>query len=153
MEAINWGNGWGGAFHPGKPDADDPDNVPGPHVMADLENGVWAGDNAEVNPTNTDVRARYVTAMLKGGRAGSNHWQIKGGDAQRDGALRTLFDGQRPDGYSPMHKQGAIVLGIGGDNSDFGVGTFYEGAMTANYTSDTTDAAVHANIAAAGYGK
>ena len=26
-----------------------------------------------------------------------------------------------------MKKQGAIVLGIGGDNSDFGVGTFYEG--------------------------
>ena len=73
--------------------------------------------------------------------------------AQRGDALRTLFDGNRPDGYSPMHKQGAIVLGIGGDNSDFGVGTFYEGAMTANYTSDATDAAVHANIAAAGYGK
>ena len=70
MEAINWGNGFGGAFHPGKPDASDPDNVPGPHVMADLENGVWAGDNAAVNPTNTDVHARFVTAMLKGGPAG-----------------------------------------------------------------------------------
>ena len=47
----------------------------------------------------------------------------------------------------------AIVLGIGGDNSDFGIGTFYEGAMTANYTTDATDNAVHANIVAAGYGR
>ena len=45
------------------------------------------------------------------------------------------------------------MLGIGGDNSDVGVGTFYEGAMTANYTSDATDAAVQANVVAAGYGK
>lgn len=45
-----------------------------------------------------------------------------------------------------MSKQGAIVLGIGGDNSDFGIGTFYEGAMTANYTSDATDEAIQANI-------
>ena len=40
-----------------------------------------------------------------------------------------------------------------GDNSCGAQGTFYEGAMTASYTSDATDAAVHANIAAAGYGK
>ena len=36
-------------------------------------------------------------------------------------------------------KQGAIVRGIGGDNSDFGIGTFYEGVMTAGYTTDATD--------------
>ena len=49
--------------------------------------------------------------------------------------------------------QGAIILGIGGDNSNRAVGTFYEGAMTASYTSDDSDAAVHANIVAAGYGR
>ena len=32
------------------------------------------------------------------------------------------------------------------------IGTFYEGAMTASYTTDATDDAVHANILAAGYG-
>ena len=64
-----------------------------------------------------------------------------------------LYDGPRPLHYVPMKKQGAIVLGIGGDNSDFGVGTFYEGAMTASYTSDATDDAVQANIVALGYGK
>jgi hypothetical protein len=33
------------------------------------------------------------------------------------------------------------------------VGTFYEGVMTRGYSSNATDAAVQANIVAAGYGK
>ena len=52
-----------------------------------------------------------------------------------------------------MKKEGAIVLGIGGDNSDRGIGTFYEGAMTATFTSDATDDAVQANIVSTGYGR
>ena len=47
---------------------------------------------------------------------------------------------------------GAIILGIGGDNSCGAIGTFYEGAMTATFTTDDTDAALQANIVAAGYG-
>ena len=52
-----------------------------------------------------------------------------------------------------MHKQGAIILGIGGDNSDGAVGTFYEGCMTQGYSSDASDDAVQANIIEAGYGR
>ena len=52
-----------------------------------------------------------------------------------------------------MKKEGAIVLGTGGDNSFMGVGDFFEGAMTAGYASDATDTAVQANIVAAGYGR
>jgi hypothetical protein len=52
-----------------------------------------------------------------------------------------------------MKKQGAIIVGIGGDNSDRSVGTFYEGAMVAGFTSSVTDAKVQQNIVAAGYGK
>ena len=44
-------------------------------------------------------------------------------------------------------RQGAIILGIGGDNSNWAVGTFLEGVMTKGFASDATDAAVHANIA------
>ena len=44
-------------------------------------------------------------------------------------------------------------LGVGGDNSNRAVGTFYEGAVVSHYTTDATDAAVQANIVAAGYGK
>jgi hypothetical protein len=51
-----------------------------------------------------------------------------------------------------MKKQGAIILGIGGDNSNSGTGTFFEGCITTGYATDTTDDAIQANIVAAGYG-
>jgi hypothetical protein len=65
-----------------------------------------------------------------------------------------MYNGPRPNasGYNPMHKQGAIILGIGGDNSHGAVGTFYEGVMTSGYPSDATENAVQASIVAAGYG-
>jgi hypothetical protein len=67
--------------------------------------------------------------------------------------MKVYWDGNRAWRYAPMKKQGAIILGIGGDNSNSGVGTFYEGVMTKGYTSDEADDAVQANIVAAGYGK
>ncbi|WP_345637922.1 AbfB domain-containing protein, partial [Rugosimonospora acidiphila] len=48
-------------------------------------------------------------------------------------------------------KEGAIILGIGGDNSKGSAGTFYEGVMTSGYPSDATENSVQANIVAAGY--
>ena len=42
-------------------------------------------------------------------------------------------------------------LGIGGDNSDGAVGTFFEGAMTAGFSTEAADDAVQANIISAGY--
>ena len=75
-----------------------------------------------------------------------------GGDATQPAGLKKLYEGARPPQYQPMKKQGAIILGIGGDSSDRAVGTFYEGVMTTGYATDATDQAVHANIAAAGYG-
>jgi hypothetical protein len=51
-----------------------------------------------------------------------------------------------------MHKEGAIILGIGGDNSNGADGSFFEGAMTSGYPSDTTENAVQASIVSAGYG-
>ena len=47
----------------------------------------------------------------------------------------------------------AVIMGIGGDNSHGAIGTFFEGALTAGYSTDATDTAVMANIVAAGYGK
>jgi hypothetical protein len=86
--------------------------------------------------------------MVKGG---ANIWAIKAGNAQ-SGGLTTMWNGPRPTGYNPMHKEGAILLGIGGDNSDSSVGTFFEGAMTSGYPSDATDNAIQASIVATGYG-
>jgi hypothetical protein len=45
------------------------------------------------------------------------------------------------------------VLGVGGDNSPWGAGTFYEGVMTQGFSSSATDAAVLANVVAAGYAR
>lgn len=142
MEAICFGSSEpaGGTWSVGPGD--------GPWVRADLEMGVWAGNrrgnhsNVAVNPLNVPINTTFVTAMLKG-RSGA--WTLKHGDA-RSGSLATLFDGPRPPGYEVMQKQGAIILGIGGDTSDGGIGTFYEGAMTANYTTDKTDKEVQASI-------
>ena len=76
-----------------------------------------------------------------------------GGDAQR-GALSVMFDGPRVNvTYDPMRKQGAILLGNGGDNSNSSQGTFYEGAMTAanTFPDNATDQRVQENVVAAGY--
>jgi hypothetical protein len=76
---------------------------------------------------------------------------LKAGNAQ-SGQLQVKWNGARPPGYSPMKKEGAIVLGTGGDGSNYGQGTFFEGAITSGNPPDSTDDAVQANIVAAGYG-
>ena len=89
--------------------------------------------------------------MLKG--PSGNHFTLKAGDAQ-SGTLVTMWDGPRPSpGYSPKKLQGAIILGTGGDGSNGGTGTFFEGAMTSGNPPDAIDEAVQANIVAAGYGQ
>ncbi|WP_182906863.1 arabinofuranosidase catalytic domain-containing protein [Microbispora sp. H13382] len=139
MEAIYFGNNkvWGyGAGN-------------GPWIMADLENGLFSGVNQKYNAGNPSISHRFLTAIVKGE---PNHWAIRGGNAQ-SGGLGTFYNGVRPNvpGYNPMKKEGAIILGIGGDNSHGAAGTFYEGVMTSGYPSDATENAVQANIVAAGY--
>jgi len=138
MECIYWGvcNVWGTG------------NGGGPWVMADLENGLWAG-NMKKNDKNLPITTEYVTAMVKGN---TNGFALKANDATM-GKLQLMYDGPRPNGYQPMKKQGAIILGIGGDNSDGAIGTFYEGVMTTGFSTDAADDEVQANIVAAGYGK
>ena len=117
----------------------------GPWIMADLENGLWASDSR--NASEPSITHTFVTAMLKGKKGA---FAIKGGNAQ-EGPLTTYHEGPRPKGYEKMKLQGAIILGIGGDASCRARGTFYEGVMTANYTSDEVDAAIQSNIVAAQY--
>jgi hypothetical protein len=119
----------------------------GPWIMADMENGLFSGQGAGLNSADPTTDFRFTTAMIDGG---ANQWEILGGNAQ-SGTLATDFNGVRPTGYNPMKKQGAIILGIGGDNSKGSAGTFYEGAMTSGEPSAATSAAVQANIVAAGY--
>jgi hypothetical protein len=118
--------------------------------MADLENGLFAGANG-TNTGNTGRTGAFITGMLK---MNSTSYAIKDANAN-SGGLKTDYSGPLPttSGYTPLHLEGAIILGIGGDNSNGSAGTFYEGVMTAGFPSDATENAVQANIVAAGYGQ
>jgi hypothetical protein len=142
MEALYWGNST--QFQKGGAGT-------GPWVGADLENGMFECDTPNaVCTTNTSITWAYVTGVLKG--PSGNAMGLKAGNAQ-SGALVTMFSGKRPSGYTPMLKQGSIILGTGGDGSDYGKGTFFEGCITSGNPPDATDDLVQANIVAAGYGK
>ncbi|QMU71236.1 alpha-L-arabinofuranosidase B [Streptacidiphilus sp. P02-A3a] len=121
----------------------------GPWVQADLENGLFAGGNGS-NPGNRGNSGPFVTALVR--TNGTSDYSIEGGNAQ-SGALTDWYDGSLPTtgGYIPMHQEGAIVLGTGGDDSNSSAGSFFEGVMTAGLPSAATDAAVQADIVAAGY--
>ncbi len=136
--STNWGRG----------------NGNGPWIMADMEAGLFSGYDAKQNAADPTIDSwRFVTAVVNGG--GGNRWELRGGNAQ-SGGLTTFYSGIRPgsltnNAYFPMHKQGAILLGIGGDNGNGSAGTFYEGVMTAGFPTDATTDAVQANIVAAKY--
>ncbi|GAA1098701.1 arabinofuranosidase catalytic domain-containing protein [Kitasatospora arboriphila] len=121
----------------------------GPWIEADLENGMFQGDNGS-NTANRGNSTPYVTAVLK--NDGQRTYALKGGNSQT-GALTTWWNGSLPTrgGYLPMHQEGGIILGTGGDNSNWNKGTFFEGAMVAGYPTDAAENAVQANIVSVGY--
>lgn len=121
----------------------------GPWIMADLENGLFSGSNPKNNAGDPSLTYRFLTAIIKGK---PNQWAIRGANAA-SGSVSTFYNGTRPSasGYNPMSKEGAILLGIGGDNSISGQGTFYEGVMTSGYPSDATENSVQANIVSMKY--
>jgi non-reducing end alpha-L-arabinofuranosidase len=127
---------------------------PGPWIMSDMEAGLFSGYNAKQNAADPTIDSwRFVTAVVDGG--GGNKWDLRGGNAQK-GGLTTFYSGVRPGSqtnaaYYPMHKQGGLLLGTGGDNGNGSSGTFYEGVMTSGYPTEATTDAVQANIVAARY--
>ncbi len=144
MDAINfstitaWGTGAGA----------------GPWVTADLEFGLFTEGVSGKNQNDPTQTSAFVTAVLKNN--GTTEYALRGADAT-SGSLSTYYKGALPAGWSPMKKQGAMVLGSGGDccatNSNLSDGTFYEGCLVAGYPADATEQAVQANIVAAKYTK
>jgi hypothetical protein len=141
----------------------------GPWVAADLENGMYEGyENGSAKvPSNTSITGwPYVTGMLKGlaakdcpsGLTSSGCFALKAANAQ-SGKLEWKWNantknyGARPPNYSPQKKQGAVILGTGGDGSNTGNGIWFEGAITMGAPSDAVDDQIQANIVAVGYGK
>ena len=66
-----------------------------------------------MNERNKPLRHDFVSLMLKGRHDG---FMLKGGDASQGGLL-TMYNGSRPMAgkYTPMKKEGAIILGTGGN--------------------------------------
>jgi non-reducing end alpha-L-arabinofuranosidase len=121
-----------------------------PWFMADLEGGVWAGGTGASTANNPNLPSSagvpFAFGILK---TSSSNYAIRVGNAE-SGALVTAYDGNLP---KTLSHPGGIILGIGGDNSNSSFGTFFEGTVVAGRPTDATDAAVLANVQAAGYGK
>ncbi len=134
----------------------------GPWYMADYEAGVWAGGtnpgdpgwgsldgaaNAPPNSNNPSLRVPFALGFLK---TNQNDWSLRMADVDTATDVTTAYAGGLPKN---MNNEGAIVLGVGGDNSNNSWGTFFEGAVMAGFPSDDAEKAVLENIQAVGYGK
>jgi hypothetical protein len=140
-----WGNGAGSA----------------PWFMADFEAGVWAGGSKPgdpgwgalegahpANPNNPSMAGvKFALGFLK---TNQTDWALRMADTSTATTVATAYKGALP---KAMANEGAIVLGVGGDNSNNSWGTFYEGAVLAGFPTDDAELAVLQNIKALGYGK
>ena len=137
----------------------------GPWFMGDFESGVWAGGsnsgdpgygsieacdasdaNCPPNNDNPSLAIPYAFGILE---TSAGQYALRMGDAT-SGVLQTAYDGAAP---AQWILEGGIILGIGGDNSNWSYGTFYEGAITAGRPSLQTQEAVFQNVQAARYGQ
>jgi hypothetical protein len=80
----------------------------------------------------------------------SDTYAIYQGNAQ-SGALTSTGVIPLPNGYQPMKQEGAIILGIGGDNSNWASGHFFEAVMTRGMPTKQAMEAVQNNIVSARY--
>jgi hypothetical protein len=131
----------------------------GPWFMADYEAGVWAGGsnpsdpgwgsldtNAPPNPDNPSLKVPFALGFLK---TDPQNWSLRMADLSASN-VTTAYAGALP---KAMANEGAIVLGVGGDNSNNSWGTFFEGAVMAGFPSDEAENSVMQNVKAAGYGQ
>ncbi len=142
-----------------------------PWFGADFEAGVWmggsvAGDpgwgelNATERPPNPQnpsmAGVEFALGFLKTDDDADNTYVLRMADVSTASEIQTAYRGRYPKlsyaGHGTDNK-GAVVIGVGGDNSNNSFGTFYEGAIVAGFPDDATELAVMQNIQAAGYGQ
>jgi hypothetical protein len=138
----------------------------GPWFGADFEAGVWMGGstpgspgwgglndaaNAPANPNNPSLRVKYALGFQKTTN-GPERYALRMADVATATAVTTAYAGNYPSGKH-LDAKGAVVLGVGGDNSNNSWSTFYEGAIVQGYPMDASEDAVFQNIKALGYGQ
>jgi hypothetical protein len=112
-----------------------------PDAGLDMEDGIYGH-------LKVPAETPFVTAM--GASDGQHQYAIYQGNAQ-GGMLTTTGIIPLPKGYEPMKQEGAIILGIGGDNSNWATGYFFEGVMTQGMPDKQAMEAVQRNIVGAKY--
>ncbi|MBV9949082.1 MAG: hypothetical protein JOZ69_19695 [Myxococcales bacterium] len=132
----------------------------GPWGMVDMEDGVFSfgGNAGNVNPANgnpagmnaSDPAFAFPGTNLVGVMAktnGTSSFTLKVGDVEQ-GKFTTAWSGALPNGYAPLHQEGGLSLGEGGDGSDNVDGAFFEGFVVAGEESDATDVSIQTNLSA-----
>jgi non-reducing end alpha-L-arabinofuranosidase len=112
-----------------------------PDAGLDMEDGIYGHLKVPAGTT-------FVTDM--GASDGQHTYAIYQGNTQ-SGTLTTTGAIPLPHGYQPMQQEGAIILGIGGDNSNWAKGYFFEGVMTNGMPDKKAMYEVQKNIVAARY--
>ncbi len=113
-----------------------------PDAGLDMEDGIYG---------HLAVPAGTVFVTDMGACDGQRSYAIYQGNAQTGGLTTTGVIPLPKGNYSPMKQEGAIILGIGGDNSDGATGYFFEGVMTKGMPDQKAMEAVQRNVVAAGY--
>ncbi len=144
-------------FDFGNAETDNNDNKPGhmdainimchgtpchPDAGLDMEDGIYG--HLAVAP-----KTPFVNVM--GACDGQHTYAIYQGNAQSGALTSTGTIPLPPGGYTPMLQEGAIILGIGGDNSNSATGYFFEGVMTQGAPTAQAMNAVQSNIVAVHY--
>ena len=112
-----------------------------PDAGLDMEDGI---------PGHFPVPPDTTFATVMGANDGQHTFAIYQGNAQ-SGPLTSTGTIPLPAVYQPMKQEGAIILGIGGDNSNWATGYFFEGVMTKGVPTSQAMDAVQSNIVAARY--
>lgn len=118
------------------------DSLGKPDAGLDMEDGIYG---------HLAVPAGTVFVTDMGASDGQHSYAIYQGNAQSGALTTTGVIPLPPNGYQPMKQEGAIILGIGGDNSNAATGYFFEGVMTKGMPDAKAMDAVQRNIVAAGY--
>lgn len=136
----------------------------GPWYGADFEAGVWMGGsepgdpgwgglndaaNAPANNENPALKVKHALGFLKSG-PNPEKYALRMADIATATEVHTAYAGNYPS-TKHLDSKGAVVIGVGGDNSNNSWGTFYEGAIVLGYPEDATEQAVLLNIKAVGY--